>query len=102
MDEPTADEDFQPPEFGTDGLRGRVGAPPMDPETLRRVGAALGLVLQKHGGEQKRVVIGNDGRDSAVWILETLAQGLAAAEVAVHDVGLCTTPALAFLARTEP
>ncbi|MCA8963890.1 MAG: phosphoglucosamine mutase [Planctomycetes bacterium] len=93
--------EIEPPKFGTDGLRGRAGEPPMDPETLRRVGAALGVLLQRQGTEQKRVLVGNDGRDSAMWILEALAQGLAAAEVSVGDVGLCTTPALAFLARTQ-
>jgi phosphoglucosamine mutase len=93
---------IEPPQFGTDGLRGRAGDPPMDPETLRRVGAALGVLLQRSGEAAKRVLVGNDGRDSAPWILEALAQGLAAAEVAVGDVGLCTTPALAFLCRTQP
>ncbi|MBK8100265.1 MAG: phosphoglucosamine mutase [Planctomycetes bacterium] len=94
--------DFQKPRFGTDGLRGRAGEPPMDPETLRRVGAALGVLLQRRGADQQRVLVGNDGRDSAPWILESLAQGLVAAEIAVADVGLCTTPALAFLTRAEP
>lgn len=93
---------FEPPQFGTDGLRGRAGDAPIDPETLRRVGSALGVLLQRGGAAQKRVLVGNDGRDSSPWILEALAQGLAAAEVAVGDVGLCTTPALAFLARTQP
>ena len=95
-------ESFQPPQFGTDGLRGRAGEAPLDPETMRRVGAALGVLLQKTGIDPIRVVSGNDGRESAPWILEALAQGLVAAEVAVTDVGLCTTPALAFLCRTQP
>lgn len=89
------------PKFGTDGLRGRAGDAPMEPETLRRVGAALGVLLQRGGGAQKRVLVGNDGRESAPWILEALAQGLVAAEVAIADLGLCTTPALAFLTRTQ-
>ena len=93
---------IEPPKFGTDGLRGRAGESPMDPETLRRVGAALGVLLQRSGGAQKRVVIGNDGRESAPWILEALAQGLAAAETAVSDIGLCTTPALAFVTGSQP
>jgi phosphoglucosamine mutase len=93
---------FLVPTFGTDGLRGRAGEPPMDPETLRRVGAALGVLLQKTGGDQKRAIVGNDGRESAPWILESIAQGLAAADVAVADIGLCTTPALSFLTRTQP
>ena len=93
---------IEPPQFGTDGLRGRAGDAPIEPETLRRVGSALGVLLQRGGSAQKRVLVGNDGRESAPWILEAIAQGLAAAEVAVGDVGLCTTPALAFLARTQP
>lgn len=93
---------IEPPKFGTDGLRARAGEAPMDPETLRRVGASLGVLLQRSGGEQKRVLVGNDGRESAGWILEALAQGLAAAEVSIGDVGLCTTPALAILTRTHP
>ena len=99
---PSRADRFEPPRFGTDGLRGRAGSPPLDPETLRRVGAALGVWLQHGGPDTKRVVLGNDGRDSASWILDALAQGLAATEVATVDVGLTTTPALAFLARTEP
>lgn len=90
-----------PFEFGTDGLRGRAGHPPMDPATLRGVGSALGVLLQRSGREQKRVLFGNDGRDSAGWILEALAQGLGAAEVACSDLGLCTTPALARLVKSE-
>jgi phosphoglucosamine mutase len=90
------------PKFGTDGLRARAGEPPMDPETLRRVGAALGVQLQRKGGAQQRVLVGNDGRESAPWIMEALAQGLAAAEVSVSDLGLCTTPALALIAKSRP
>ncbi len=93
---------IEPPKFGTDGLRGRAGEVPMEPETLRRVGAALGVLLQRSGTEQKRILIGNDGRESATWILEALAQGLGAAEVSISDIGLCTTPALAYLTRTQP
>ena len=93
---------IQPPQFGTDGLRGRAGDAPMDPETLRRVGAALGVVLQKGGGDRQRVLVGNDGRESAPWILDSLVQGLMAAEVSVTDLGLCTTPALALLTRHQP
>lgn len=89
------------PEFGTDGLRGPAGEPPLDPDTLRRIGAALGIWLQRSGTDTKRVVVGNDGRDSSTWILDCLAQGLATTEVSTVDVGLTTTPALSFLARSE-
>ncbi|MCA8941742.1 MAG: phosphoglucosamine mutase [Planctomycetes bacterium] len=94
------DEPTPRPEFGTDGLRGPAGQPPLDPDTLRRVGAAFGLWLQRQGPERKRVVIANDGRDSSSWILECLAQGLSSTEVSSTDIGLATTPALAWITRS--
>jgi phosphoglucosamine mutase len=93
---------FQPPRFGTDGLRGHAGEPPLDPETLRRVGAAFGIWLQRVGPDRKRVLIGNDGRESSTWILDALAQGLGSTDCTVADLGLVTTPALAWLTRNEP
>ena len=94
---------FESVTFGTDGLRGRAGEAPMEPETLRRIGSALGVLLMREGdGSQRRVLIGNDGRESSSWILDCLVQGLVAAEVSVADVGLITTPALALLVRHEP
>ncbi len=92
---------FVPPVFGTDGLRGKAGQAPLDPITMQRIGAALGLWLQQHGPEQKRVILGHDGRESATWIEACLTQGLAATDVSVLDAGLIPTPGLAFLARTE-
>lgn len=93
---------FEPVSFGTDGLRGRAGEAPMEPETLRRVGSALGVLLQRSGdGAQRRVLIGNDGRESASWILDCLVQGLVAADVSAANVGLITTPALALLTKHE-
>jgi phosphoglucosamine mutase len=92
---------FVPPVFGTDGLRGKAGQSPLDPITMQRIGAALGVWLQKHGPEQKRVVIGHDGRESASWIEACLTQGLAATDVSVTNVGLIPTPGLAFITRRE-
>ena len=94
---------IEPIQFGTDGLRGRAGHAPMEPETLRRVGAALGVLLQREGeGGQRRVLFGNDGRASSSWILESLVQGLMAAEVSSGSVGVVTTPALALLTASGP
>lgn len=94
---------FEPVTFGTDGLRGRAGEAPMDPETLQRIGSALGVLLMREGdGSQRRVLIGNDGRESSNWILDSLVQGVMAADVSVNDVGLVTTPALALLTKHEP
>lgn len=91
-----------PVRFGTDGLRGRAGEPPLDRSTLSRVGAAVGIWLQHEGTPQKKVLLGHDGRASAGWMSTALAAGLSASDVACLDVGLTTTPALAFLTRTLP
>ena len=32
--------------FGTDGIRGTAGAAPLDPPTVRRIGAAIVKVLE--------------------------------------------------------
>lgn len=94
---------MQPVQFGTDGLRGRAGEAPVEPETLRRVGAALGVLLQREGdGSQRRVLLGDDGRESSPWILDSLVQGLMAAEVSAASVGVVTTPALALLTAAGP
>ena len=87
------------PRFGTDGLRGPWGTPPMEEATLRRVAAALGVWMQGSGPEQKRVILGHDGRRTGPLIMQIMADGLAAAEVSCIDVGLITTPALALITR---
>jgi phosphoglucosamine mutase len=97
MTEPT----FAAPQFGTDGLRGKAGEPPMDQQTMLRVGAALGVWLQQSGPADKRVLIGNDSRASAADIGRALTRGLAATEVAVLDLGLIPTPGLAYLTSQE-
>lgn len=84
--------------FGTDGIRGRAGQPPLEPEFLARLGRVLGARIRATGGGETRVVIGHDGRESGPWIVDALGAGLAAAGVDVDEVGLCTTPALACLA----
>lgn len=86
--------------FGTDGVRGKAGTPPLDPETLKRIGAALGAWARTSGADHP-VVLGNDGRASAPWIRDALVQGLSSAGVASIDLGLVTTPALAFVTRHE-
>ncbi len=84
--------------FGTDGIRGVAGDPPLDAATVFAVGVALGRQLTaQHGNAQ--VVIGQDTRESSVWIAESLTRGLASAGVAAQSAGVITTPAVAFLAR---
>jgi phosphoglucosamine mutase len=85
--------------FGTDGIRGRSGVPPLDPPTVRRVGAALVRVLDSADGPL-RILIGRDTRESGGWIERELAAGARQSGASVESVGVLPTPAVAYLTRT--
>lgn len=91
----------KPQLFGTDGIRGVAGQHPLDRQTVWRIGAAIGrtLSLQAQGGDV-HVVLGEDTRESSVWISRTLASGLRSAGVATDYAGVLTTPGVAYLTRT--
>ena len=84
--------------FGTDGIRGIAGAPPLDPVTVFSVGIALGHSLRKTVAEPK-VILGRDTRESSQWIAATLSAGLRETGSLVESAGVVPTPAVAFLAR---
>jgi phosphoglucosamine mutase len=84
--------------FGTDGVRGRAGAPPLDPSTVRRLGAALVRALPRASTEH-RLLIGRDTRESGEWIGRELAHGARAAGCHVTSAGVIATPAIAYLTR---
>ncbi|MGC4049286.1 MAG: phosphoglucosamine mutase [Paludibaculum sp.] len=85
--------------FGTDGIRGVAGKPPLDEPTVFAFGAALGEWVAHHASP--RVVIGMDTRESGPWLAESLAGGLAHAGAQACFAGLTTTPGVAYLTRTE-
>ncbi|HUS19492.1 MAG TPA: phosphoglucosamine mutase [Terriglobales bacterium] len=85
--------------FGTDGIRGVAGQYPLDTDTVFRIGSALGHHLKVNG--PVRVVIGQDTRESSEWIANTLTAGLESAGAEAISAGVVTTPAVAYLARTE-
>jgi len=84
--------------FGTDGIRGVAGDPPLDHPTVYAVGVALGRYLSQSRKDPK-VVIGQDTRESSWWICDSITQGLESEGVQVRSAGVITTPAVAFLAR---
>jgi phosphoglucosamine mutase len=88
--------------FGTDGIRGKAGSPPLEPETVARVGAALVRTMAASDQSHRmRYVIGRDTRESGTWIEDELARGLTSAGATVVSAGIVPTPAIAYLARTE-
>jgi phosphoglucosamine mutase len=84
--------------FGTDGVRGTVGASPMTPEFVLRLGYAAGKVLSGQA-KSPAVLIGKDTRISGYMIESALEAGLSAAGVDVHMCGPIPTPAVAYLTR---
>lgn len=84
--------------FGTDGVRGRVGQFPINPDFCLRLGWAVGTVFAQRG--QAHVIIGKDTRISGYMLESVLESGLAAAGADVSLIGPMPTPAIAYLTRT--
>jgi phosphoglucosamine mutase len=94
--------------FGTDGIRGVAGEPPLDPATVYACGVALAKDLCKDRASKfpdrghPEVVIGMDTRESGPAIAGQFAGGLAAAGATARFAGLITTPGVAWLTRSTP
>jgi phosphoglucosamine mutase len=84
--------------FGTDGVRGTVGASPMTPDFVLRLGYAAGRVLADRG-DHPAVLIGKDTRISGYMIEAALEAGFSAAGVDVLLCGPLPTPGVAYLTR---
>lgn len=84
--------------FGTDGIRGRVGDGPINPEFVMKLGWAAGKVFAKSG--RSKFIIGKDTRISGYLFESALEAGLVAAGANVSMLGPMPTPAIAYLTRT--
>jgi phosphoglucosamine mutase len=84
--------------FGTDGVRGVAGTYPLDPVTVRRIGAAIVRVLDPPPAAP-RLLIGRDTRESGAWIERELALGARFAGASAVTVGVLPTPAVAYLTK---
>ena len=84
--------------FGTDGIRGLVGNEPMVPDTLVRLGYAIGTVL---GGTGREVVIGKDTRLSGYMVESAIEAGLVASGMNTALTGPLPTSAVARLVSDE-
>lgn len=84
--------------FGTDGIRAVAGDYPLNKMTLFAIGRALGDHLPSG---PRRVVIGQDTRESSRWIADVLSAGLEFSGVVVESAGVITTPGVAYIAHTQ-
>ncbi|HKZ52060.1 MAG TPA: hypothetical protein VJ085_02135, partial [Candidatus Acidoferrales bacterium] len=98
--------------FGTDGIRGVAGEPPLDAKTVFAVGRAVGEFLREtvatvrpldfaRGNRTLRVLLGQDTRESSPMVTSYLAGGLRAAGVEAVSAGVLPTPGVAQLVRAK-
>jgi len=86
--------------FGTDGIRGTVGKPPITPDFVLRLAHAVGRVL-KRTEVRPTVLIGKDTRISGYMLESALESGFNSAGVDVVLLGPLPTPGVAYLTRAQ-
>jgi phosphoglucosamine mutase len=86
--------------FGTDGIRGRAYEPPLDEDTIRRLGVALAEDLALECPEP-RILLAGDTRASTNDLARWLASSFQASGGAVTWAGVLPTPAVSHLLRQD-
>ena len=86
--------------FGTDGIRGTVGLPPITPDFVLRLAHAVGRVLRQTEA-RPTVLIGKDTRISGYMLESALESGFNSAGVDVVLLGPLPTPGVAYLTRAQ-
>ena len=80
--------------FGTDGIRGRAGVPPVNAEFVEKLGRAVTRVLARTH-DVPVIAIGRDTRGSGPELEAALARGITAAGGDVRLLGVLPTPGVA-------
>ncbi|PLS39140.1 phosphoglucosamine mutase [Carnobacterium maltaromaticum] len=88
--------------FGTDGVRG-VANSELTPELAFKLGRFGGYVLTQHseGAAHPRVLVGRDTRISGQMLESALVAGLLSVGIEVMQLGVISTPGVAYLTRVQ-
>lgn len=88
--------------FGTDGVRGEANTE-LTPELAFKLGRCGGYVLSQHetGEKQPRVLVGRDTRISGQVLESALIAGLLSVGIEVFQLGVISTPGVAYLTRVQ-
>lgn len=88
--------------FGTDGVRG-VANQELTPELAFKLGRYGGYVLMQHhaDNEHPRVLVARDTRISGQVLEMALISGLLSVGIEVMQLGVISTPAVAYLTKTQ-
>jgi phosphoglucosamine mutase len=92
--------------FGTDGIRGHVGNF-LTANLALEVGISAGKILKERVELDRKnkanvIAIGQDSRTSGDMLSSAISAGLTAAGWDVWHIGLCPTPAVAYLTANSP
>ncbi|HVR44241.1 MAG TPA: phosphoglucosamine mutase [Thermoanaerobaculia bacterium] len=87
--------------FGTDGIRGRADAFPLDDATMVALGQVLVRRLRTTREPSPSILLGIDGRESGPRIARALAGGIADGGGRAELIGIIPTPGVAWLCRTS-
>ena len=82
--------------FGTDGIRGTLENE-LSEKLLKKVAKAIVLCLKKE--KSTKLLVGNDSRITSDYMLSVLSNILLKNGIEIHNVGLCSSPCLAFLTK---
>ena len=86
--------------FGTDGVRGKFGYEPITPQTVLKLGWAIGTVFREQMAELGEVIIGKDTRVSGYVMESALTSGLLSSGVNIALLGPVPTPAVSYFCRS--
>lgn len=88
--------------FGTDGVRGEANKE-LTPELAFKLGRYGGYVLSQHETDdrQPRVLVGRDTRISGQLLENALIAGLLSVGIEVFQLGVISTPGVAYLTRVQ-
>ena len=88
--------------FGTDGVRG-IANKELTPELAFKLGRCGGYVLSQHEDTTRRprVLVGRDTRISGQMLEQALIAGLLSVGIEVFQLGVISTPGVAYLTRLQ-
>jgi len=83
--------------FGTDGIRGIINEE-INENLLHKLAKAI-VQFFKINNIKNELLVGNDSRISSSYILSTLCSILLRNGINIHNVGVCSSPCLAYITK---
>ncbi len=87
--------------FGTDGIRGEVGTPPLTPAMISALAVSAARWIRAGAPGRREVVVGHDTRASSYWIWSVLCGSFSAMGIDTVYLGIDTTPGVAAETRAR-